>query len=164
MSMGMQISDQSAEIERLNKKYKRAIKDKVAIYSEFSESIKELMQRNTRFLLNEVEAGRITNEASIIKRELEQRERNIEEVLKQISDLTLNDEALMDSLDAQIKVKITGLRAARKLQKDKESEVEFFEFISRQRDNELAEINERLQDQEREAQSSQTLSVNRSKV
>jgi len=35
MSMGMQISDQSAEIERLNKKYKRAIKDKVAIYSEF---------------------------------------------------------------------------------------------------------------------------------
>ena len=122
------------------------------------------MQRNSRFLLNEIEAGRITNEASIIKRELEQRERNIEEVLKQISDMTLNDEALMDSVDAQIKVKITGLRATRKLQKDKESEVEFFEFISRQRDNELAEINERLQDQEREAQSTQTLSVNRSKV
>jgi hypothetical protein len=55
LQMGMQIGEQSEEIDELNDKYKRALRDKVDIYDELVESLKELVQRNARFMKNEVE-------------------------------------------------------------------------------------------------------------
>lgn len=43
MQMGMQIGEQSEEIDELNEKYKRALRDKVDIYDELVESLKELV-------------------------------------------------------------------------------------------------------------------------
>ena len=71
MSMGMQIGDQSTEIHRLDRKFKQALFDKISLYEELAESVKELAIRNSRFVLNDLEAGRMVNEGSIMKRELE---------------------------------------------------------------------------------------------
>ena len=49
--MGMQTSDQSSEIERLNSKYRQALKEKVALYEDLSESAKELVVRDARWFI-----------------------------------------------------------------------------------------------------------------
>jgi hypothetical protein len=77
MNSGMQISEQSTEIEELNEKYKGALRDKVEVYDELVESIKELVNRNSRFMKNEIEICRLVNECSVMKRELEQKEKTI---------------------------------------------------------------------------------------
>ena len=71
MSIGMSISEQSADISRLNEIYKVAVKEKVGLYEELGESVRELTVRNGRFQGNEVDACKYTCEASIIKKELE---------------------------------------------------------------------------------------------
>ena len=75
MSMGMSISDQSVEIDRLNERYRQALSAKLELYPELQESVKELTVRDARFLSNEVDSTLLVNESSIIKRELEQKER-----------------------------------------------------------------------------------------
>lgn len=73
--MSMDINDQSAEIQRINEKFKQALTDKISLYGELCESVKELTLRNARFLINENDDGRYVNESSIIKKELEQDEK-----------------------------------------------------------------------------------------
>lgn len=55
----------------MNGIYKGAVADKVRLYEELSESVRELIVRNGRYQGNEVDAGRLTCESSIIKKELE---------------------------------------------------------------------------------------------
>jgi len=43
----------------------------VDLYDELVESVKELVNRNSRFMRNEVEMCRLVNECAIMKRELE---------------------------------------------------------------------------------------------
>lgn len=71
LQMGMQISEQSKEIEQLNERYKSALRDKVDVYDELVECIKELVNRNARFMKNEIEICRLMNESAVMKRELE---------------------------------------------------------------------------------------------
>ena len=86
MSMGMSISDQSQEIDRLNERYRQSLTAKLDLYPELQESLKELTVRDARFLGNEVDSALLVNESSIIKRELEQKERKLEELQKEIAD------------------------------------------------------------------------------
>ena len=99
MSMGMSISDQSAEIERLNERYRQTLNDKMQLYPELQESVKELTMRDNRYLANELDATSLVNESSIIKRELEQKEREIEELWQEIS--SFNEEGA-DTITEQI--------------------------------------------------------------
>lgn len=69
--MGMQLSEQSAEIEELNERYKAALKEKVTLYTDLIDSVKVLVDRNARFMKNELEICRLMNECSVMKRELE---------------------------------------------------------------------------------------------
>jgi hypothetical protein len=46
--------------------------------------------RDARFLSNELDSTLLVNESSIIKRELEQKERQLEELWKDITDFSLN--------------------------------------------------------------------------
>lgn len=71
MSMGMQISDQTDEIAELNEKYKAALREKVDVYDELIESLKELVNRNSRYMKNEIEICKLINETAVLKRELE---------------------------------------------------------------------------------------------
>ena len=99
MSIGMSISDQSAEIERLNERYRQTLNDKMQLYPELQESVKELTMRDNRYLANELDATSLVNESSIIKRELEQKEREIEELWQEIS--SFNEEGA-DTITEQI--------------------------------------------------------------
>ena len=77
MQTGMQIGEQSQEIEELNERYKHALRDKVEVYDELVESIKELVNRNSTYMKNEIEISKLINECSLMKRELEQKEKII---------------------------------------------------------------------------------------
>jgi len=61
------------------------------LYPELQESLKELTVRDARFLSNEIDSNLLVNESSIIKRELEQKERQIEELWKEINDYSVNN-------------------------------------------------------------------------
>ncbi len=71
LGLSMHTSDQTQEIERLNKKYKQAISDKSAFYEDFCQSVKVLVDRDTRYLLNKLEDTKLNSESTIMKRELE---------------------------------------------------------------------------------------------
>ena len=64
------MSEQKAEIEELNMKYRKALKDKVAVYEELVAAVRMLAERNSKFMKNEVELCRLTNNVAIIKRQL----------------------------------------------------------------------------------------------
>ena len=67
----MHTSDQTQEIERLNKKHKQAISEKSAFYEDFCQSVKVLVDRDKRYLLNKLEDTKLNSENIIMKRELE---------------------------------------------------------------------------------------------
>ena len=60
------------------------MRDKVDLYDELIESIKELVNRNARFMKNELEVCKLVNECSVMKRELEQKEKTIEDLSKDL--------------------------------------------------------------------------------
>lgn len=91
MTMGMQISEQQDEIQNLNEKYRSALREKVEFYDEFVENIKEIIKRNARFGLNEVQRMKVVEEARILKKELEQKEKRIEELYQEIDRITGED-------------------------------------------------------------------------
>lgn len=88
-----------------------ALTSKVATYQELTESARELAVRDTRELMNELEAGRMITEASIIKKELEQIEKSIEDVWQNINDI---DTSLSDTISDHLNFKLTALRNKRK--------------------------------------------------
>ena len=55
----------------MNQRYHRALKDKVSVYDELVESVKDLVERNSSFMRNEVQICKISNDINIMKRELE---------------------------------------------------------------------------------------------
>lgn len=65
-------------------------------------------------MLNEAEACRLVNEASIIKRELEQSERKVEDLWRSVENEEQDSEA---KVHRQIEVKLANLRESRKLVK-----------------------------------------------
>lgn len=84
LSMGMQISEQSVEIDELNERYKHALREKVDVYDELVESVKELVNRNSRFMKNEIEICKLVNDCAVMKRELEQKEKTIEDLTRDV--------------------------------------------------------------------------------
>ena len=78
------MSEQTVEIEELNERYKEALREKVSVYDELVESIKELVNRNSRYMKNEIEICRLVNECAVMKKELEQKEKTIEDLQKDI--------------------------------------------------------------------------------
>lgn len=83
----------------------------MATYQELTESAKELVVRDTRELMNDLEGNRMINEASIIKKELEQIEKSIEDAWQNINDI---DPSLSDAINEHLHVKLTALRNNRK--------------------------------------------------
>jgi hypothetical protein len=59
------------EIDELNERYKSALREKVELYDELVECVKELVNRNARYMKNELEVCRLVNECAVMKRELE---------------------------------------------------------------------------------------------
>ena len=111
--MGMQITEQSVEIQELNDRYKDALREKVDLYDELVESVKELVNRNSRFMKNEIELCRLVNECAVMKRELEQKEKTVEDLKKQNMQKSGNDRALQQRIEDRIQHKQEMLRTTR---------------------------------------------------
>jgi len=75
MNVELDLRDQTEEIDVLNNRYRKALKDKVGVYDELVKAVKQLTDRNSTFMRNEVEICRLTNLSSITKKELEQKEK-----------------------------------------------------------------------------------------
>ena len=55
MEMNVDLRDQTEEIDVLNSRYRRALKDKVSVYDELVKAVKQLTDRNSSFMRNEIE-------------------------------------------------------------------------------------------------------------
>ena len=75
----------------LNARYSRALQDKVAVYDQLVTSVRQLADRNSVFMKNEVELCRLANLSSITKLELEQKEKAIQETNTGTNDDLMND-------------------------------------------------------------------------
>ena len=81
MDLEIDLKDQTEEIDVLNNRYRKALKDKVSVYDELMKAVTMLADRNAEFMSNEIEICRLSNLSSITKKELEQKE-NIHSDLK----------------------------------------------------------------------------------
>ena len=82
MDLEIDLKDQTEEIDGLNVRYRKALKDKVTVYDELMKAVQMLARRNAEFMTNEIEICRLANMTSITKKELEQKER-VQAELKQ---------------------------------------------------------------------------------
>ena len=71
MDLEIDLKDQTEEIDAHNARYRRALKDKVAVYDELVRAVRMLAQRNSQFMQNEIELCKLSNLTSITKKELE---------------------------------------------------------------------------------------------
>lgn len=55
----------------LNDRYRKALKDKIAVYDELVNAVKQLANRNSDFMSNEVEICRLMNIVSVTEKELD---------------------------------------------------------------------------------------------
>ena len=104
MDLEIDLKDQTEEIDVLNNRYRRALKDKVTVYDELMTAVKELAKRNAQFMTNEIEISKLTNLTSITKKELEQKEK-IHQELKASIDGAENAQQLAAESDHQIAAK-----------------------------------------------------------
>ncbi len=81
----------------LNARYSRALQDKVAVYDQLVTSVRQLADRNSVFMKNEVELCRLANLSSITKLELEQKEKAIQE-----TNTGTNDDLMSDPFQRKI--------------------------------------------------------------
>mmetsp|Transcript_26467 Transcript_26467/g.35383 ORF Transcript_26467/g.35383 Transcript_26467/m.35383 type:complete len:100 (-) Transcript_26467:799-1098(-) len=75
MDLEIDLKDQTEEIDVLNNRYRRALKDKVTVYDELLNAVRMLAERNAQYMSNEIEISKLTNLTSITKKELEQKEK-----------------------------------------------------------------------------------------
>jgi hypothetical protein len=80
------------------------LREKVEIYDELVESLKELVNRNSRYMRNEIELCRLINETAVVKRELEQKEKYVDDIAKDIDHRSAHDQ----DLNSRIKARIQG--------------------------------------------------------
>jgi len=100
-------------VEELNERYKKALREKVDLYDELIESVKELVNRNARFMKNELDLCRLMNECAVMKRELEQKEKTVEDLAKEALAKSGNDKGLEFRNNSKMNGKVESLRKLR---------------------------------------------------
>jgi len=71
MDLEIDLKDQTEEIDVLNNRYRRALKDKVTVYDELLNAVRMLADRNAQYMTNEIDISKLVNLTSITKKELE---------------------------------------------------------------------------------------------
>lgn len=109
MDLEIDLKDQTEEIDVLNNRYRKALKDKVRVYDELMQAVQMLAKRNAVYMSNEIEICRLSNLTSITKKELEQKEKIHQELLEQIESHDKSSE-LMAKSDSQIAQKQSNIQ------------------------------------------------------
>ena len=71
--LNIEIEEHRGEITNLNQRYTSALKDKVSVYVELVNSVKELKKRHQKFFSNELQLVQLQNQCKTLKKELEQK-------------------------------------------------------------------------------------------
>lgn len=78
--LGLELGDHQEEIDQLNSRYQTALHDKVEVYEELIECVRELIKRNANFVHNEFEMVQMQNQCTVLKRQLEQKEKMVQDI------------------------------------------------------------------------------------
>ena len=89
---------------------------------------------------NEIEICKLINETAVLKRELEQKEKYVEDLSKDIDKRSLNDRDLVSKVSTRVEQKQQTLRALRQDLREKDLELEFFEFILRDKERNINQM------------------------
>ena len=89
---------------------------------------------------NEIEICKLINETAVLKRELEQKEKYVEDLSKDIDKRSLNDRDLVSKVSTRVEQKQQTLRAFRQDLREKDLELEFFEFILRDKERNINQM------------------------
>jgi hypothetical protein len=76
----------------------------VGVYDELVKSVRQLTERNSKFMKNEIEICKLINLTSISKKELEQKEKKSQELKERIN-ASEHGEKIMYNVDKNIRVK-----------------------------------------------------------
>lgn len=82
---------------------------------------------------NEIEICKLMNECAVLKRELEQKEKTICELNKKVKENNGTDRLLEKRVSDRIDNKQSILKALRVEIREKDQEIEFLEFIAREK-------------------------------
>lgn len=115
LHQNLDLQETTQEIQALNERYRKALKDKIGVYDELVSAVKQLAERNSQFMTNEVEICRLLNIVSVTQKELDQKEKlTIElnekiqstdqaEVIQQAADLKIGEkQKLVEDLNNQL--------------------------------------------------------------
>lgn len=84
MDLELDLKDQTDEIDKMNDRYRRALKSKVSVYDELMKAVTMLADRNAEYMSNEIKISKLTNLTSVTKKELEQKEKIHQELKENI--------------------------------------------------------------------------------
>lgn len=77
--LGLEAGQHQQDIMLLARKYDTVLQEKVNVYNELLESLKELVRRQKVFRKNQIDEAYLKNNSSILKRKLEQKERALKD-------------------------------------------------------------------------------------
>ena len=133
LDLEIDLKKQTEEIDELNERYRKALKDKVSVYDELSKAVKMLAERNASFMENEIEICRLTNLTSITKKELEQKEK-IHQELKENIDAHDNQKQMNEAKDSKIREKQDRIETLSKEVYEKDKMIEQLNALHRKRE------------------------------
>ena len=70
----MEVSDQTEQLAALNRLYKEALEHKVDVYNNLIDNLKMLSEKQSQFVVQEIEKTKMQNQLKLLKLELNQRE------------------------------------------------------------------------------------------
>ena len=97
----MEATKSNEDILALSKKYDKILQEKVSLYNELLESLKELVRRQKVFRKNQIDEAYYKNESSILKRKLEQKERILQDNAGKGDDLAGEAKKINDEIGDQ---------------------------------------------------------------
>ena len=109
------------------------------MYDELVKAVKQLTDRNSTFMRNEVEICRLTNLSSITKKELEQKEKHAQELEEKISKHD-KGQKLRAAADGQIKQKQEKIQGLSNDLFEKDKMIEQLEALLRKKEAKQQEM------------------------
>ena len=143
MEVEVDLKEQTEEIDELNQRYGKALKDKVSVYDELVRAVRQLADRNSNYMKNEVEICRLVNLTSITKKELEQKERVAVDLKAKIKE-SEKARQMAALADTQIQQKQERVENLNKELHEKDKMIEQLELLLKTKDAQKQQIQMQL--------------------
>ena len=92
-SASKDVKDQTKELKTMNEKYRIAVSEKVEKFNNHCENLRQLLDRQAKFVSNEVSLTKVKNEIKLLKLEISQKEQFINDFQKGDSSMLGGDDS-----------------------------------------------------------------------